>query len=72
MEKENKILEILDLVQEKVLSPDEALPQILLLFSVSGRSEQSNCVHSYEHVLTVKDLKYKCKCCGHEKWEQLD
>jgi hypothetical protein len=39
MEKENKILEILDLVQEKVLSPDEALPQILLLFSVSGQSE---------------------------------
>jgi hypothetical protein len=39
MEKENKILEILDLVQEKVLSPDEALPQILLLFRVG----KANC-----------------------------
>jgi hypothetical protein len=37
---ENKTLEILDLVREKVLSPDEALPHILRLFSVVGRSEQ--------------------------------
>ena len=37
MEIENKILEILDLVREKVLSPDEALPHI---FSVVGRSEE--------------------------------
>jgi len=39
---------------------------------VSVRSEQSNCVHCYEHILTVKTLKYKCKNCGDEKWEQLD
>jgi hypothetical protein len=40
MDIENKTLEILDLVREKVLSPDEALPHILRLFSVVGRSEQ--------------------------------
>ena len=40
MEIENKTLEILDLVREKVLSPDEALPHILRLFSVIGRREQ--------------------------------
>jgi hypothetical protein len=56
MEKENKILEILDLVQEKVLSPDEALPQILLLFSVSG----SVCKH--EKVIGVRWC-YKCTNC---------
>lgn len=39
---------------------------------VSGRSEQSNCVHCHEHILTVKTLKYKCKHCGDEKWVQLD
>jgi hypothetical protein len=43
MEIENKTLEILDLVREKVLSPDEALPHILRLFSVVGRSEQLFC-----------------------------
>jgi hypothetical protein len=40
MDIENKTLEILDLVREKVLSPDEALPHIFRLFSVVGRSEQ--------------------------------
>lgn len=40
MDIENKTLEILDLVREKVLSPDEALPHILRLFSVLGQSEQ--------------------------------
>jgi hypothetical protein len=40
MEIENKTLEILDLVREKVLSPDEALPHILRLISVAGQSEQ--------------------------------
>jgi hypothetical protein len=40
MDIENKTLEILDLVREKVLSPDEALPHILRLFSVVGRSAQ--------------------------------
>lgn len=43
MEIENKTLEILDLVREKVLSPDEALPHILCLFNVVGRSEQYFC-----------------------------
>ena len=40
MDIENKTLEILDLVREKVLNPDEALPHILRLFSVVGQSEQ--------------------------------
>lgn len=56
MEKENKILEILDLVQEKILSPDEALPQILLLFSVSGQSEQLVCTFC-----GVNPIDEKCK-----------
>jgi hypothetical protein len=43
MDIENKTLEILDLVREKVLSPDEALPHILRLFSVVGQSEQLSC-----------------------------
>lgn len=42
MEKENKILEILDLVKEKVISPDEALPQILNLFNVSNWVDINN------------------------------
>jgi|688.fasta_scaffold254317_1 hypothetical protein len=44
----------------------------LRIADVSGRSEQSNCVHYHEHILTVKTLKYRCKHCGDEKWEQLD
>jgi hypothetical protein len=48
MEIENKTLEILDLVREKVLSPDEALPHILRLFSVVGRSEQL--LAFFEHI----------------------
>jgi hypothetical protein len=67
MEIENKTLEILDLVREKVLSPDEALPHILRLFSVVGRSEQLSCS-------TCKWLKREdgycdtCfKFCKHEK-----
>jgi hypothetical protein len=44
----------------------------LTIPDVSLRSEQSNCVHSHEHILTVKTLKYRCKHCGDEKWEQLD
>jgi len=48
MDIENKTLEILDLVREKVLSPDEALPHILRLFSVVGRSEQLVCEYCNE------------------------
>jgi len=44
----------------------------LRIADVSGRSEQSNCVHCHEHILTVKTLKYRCKHCRDEKWEQLD
>ena len=44
MKIENKTLEILDLVREKVLSPDEALPHILRLISVVERREQLVCV----------------------------
>ena len=44
----------------------------LTISGVVGQSEQSNCVHYHEHILTVKTLKYKCKHCGDEKWEQLD
>ena len=50
----------------------EALTEQLRIADVSGRSEQSNCVHCHEHILTVKTLKYKCKHCGDEKWVQLD
>ena len=46
--------------------------KLLRIADVSGQSEQSNCVHSHEHILTVKTLKYRCKHCGDEKWEQLD
>ncbi len=52
-----------------------ALEQVKNLSSnpvLVGDSEQSNCVHCHEHILTVKTLKYKCKYCGDEKWEQLD
>ena len=49
-----------------------ALTKALTIPVVVGRSEQSNCVHCHEHILTVKTLKYKCKHCGDEKWEQLD
>jgi len=38
--------------------------------AVNGQKIQSNCVHSYEHIATVRELKFKCKSCGHEKWEQ--
>ena len=50
----------------------DAYNEQLRIADVSGRSEQSNCVHCHEHILTVKTLKYKCKHCGDEKWEQLD
>lgn len=53
MDIENKTLEILDLVREKVLSPDEALPHILRLFSVVGRSEQLKAVEK------LKDFAYE-------------
>ena len=50
----------------------DAYNEQLRIADVSGRSERSNCVHCHEHILTVKTLKYKCKHCGDEKWEQLD
>lgn len=57
-----------------IITIDKAIQQLQNLNTpaVSVRSEQSNCVHSYEHILTVKTLKYRCKKCGDEKWEQLD
>jgi hypothetical protein len=51
---------------------DMVLCEVKKNFSVSGQSEKSNCVHCHEHILTVKTLKYRCKHCGDEKWEQLD
>lgn len=53
MEKEKRILEILDLVKDKVLSTDEALPHILRLFSVVGRSEQLKAISD------LKDFAYE-------------
>ena len=50
----------------------EDIVKLFAIPVVIVQSEQSNCVHSYEHILTVKTLKYKCKYCGDEKWEQLD
>ena len=55
MEIENKTLEILDLVREKVLSPDEALPHILRLFSVVGRSKQLLCYLCKKNKVEVED-----------------
>jgi len=56
---ENKTLEILYLVREKVLSPDEALPHI---FSVVGQSEQfvcSDCVNGRDEF----EPNWKCPNC---------
>jgi hypothetical protein len=61
MEIENKTLEILDLVREKVLSPDEALPHILRLFSVVGRSEQL-ATHQCKFYVNADWTKLKCEC----------
>jgi hypothetical protein len=57
---------------DKVFDYFESELKKLRVGDVSGRSEQSNCVHCHEHILTVKTLKYRCKHCGDEKWEQLD
>ena len=61
MDIENKTLEILDLVREKVLSPDEALPHILRLFSVVGQSEQFKC--GMKESKTGKKCETQCKEC---------
>lgn len=62
MDIENKTLEILDLVREKVLSPDEALPHILRLFSVVGRSEQYHC-ELYDFGRKDKPCDKQCDGC---------
>jgi hypothetical protein len=64
MEIENKTLEILDLVREKVLSPDEALPHILRLFAVSGMLKCCSCGYEYEELIIAKDGNMKCKDCA--------
>ncbi len=65
MEIENKTLEILDLVREKVLSPDEALPHILRLFNVVGRSKQLPCGKCENGLIWSEDrLKAKSCDCG--------
>jgi hypothetical protein len=56
MEKENKILEILDLVREKVLSPDEVLLYILLLFNVN---KQSSCCNA-----SIDTDEQSCEICS--------
>jgi len=66
MDIKNKTIEILDLVREKVLSPDEALPQILLLFSVVGRSEQLTCLHPYDKVEQNDSGEIVCKECNEQ------
>ena len=69
---EKTIKETTRLLLNGTLTKEDADKILLDLYNVSGRSEQSNCVHCHEHILTVKTLKYKCKHCGDEKWEQLD
>jgi len=69
------MLEKYDLYNDVLEAMEKYAQQQIKLLNipvVSKQSEQSNCVHSYEHILTVKTLKYKCKYCGDEKWEQLD
>jgi hypothetical protein len=71
MDLENKTLEILDLVREKVLSPDEALHQVLSLFSVISRFNSDTFIEnvclSYRHdfgLMTEQDrqrLRFECK-----------
>lgn len=63
MDIENKTLEILDLVRERVLSPDEALPHILRLFSVVGQSEQLVCPHCKGLEVYIDEYGGKpCQC----------
>ena len=40
--------------------------------NVDVQIKSSNCIHCYEHILTIKKIKFKCKFCNDEKWEQLD
>lgn len=59
---ENKILEILDLVREKVLSPDEALPHIMSLFNNNTQNKNYHC-ELFDFGRKNKPCEKQCSGC---------
>ena len=60
------------LLEQKLEEYHQSKLKLLGIGVVVGLSKQSNCVHCYEHILTVRTQKYECKHCHDVKWEQLD
>ena len=60
MEKEPRLLEILELVERKIFTPQEALPVILRLFSVVGQLP-CDCNTERDRYSCIKECENKPK-----------
>lgn len=64
-----EIDQILETLYSRVTEPDEAKEQLLLLFSVVGRSESFVCGHPPKRTYLI-DGTWHCEECG-GKWESI-